>query len=212
MIFVILDKTETKENRTNGSAVSVFPVCPKAKRLATNSSVVSVPYSVRYSKRSKTIRITIKGGSRVVVSAPLGTSKRTIGMFVREKDRWITHHITSRTYITLPSDKASFLKYQEKASALVLERIRFFNTLEQCTIQKIGIKNHKSQWGSCSSGKNIYINYRVIFLPQYLADYVIMHELCHLREMNHSRRFWDLLKEYVPNFRAREKDLKQYVF
>lgn len=75
---------------------------------------------------------------------------------------------------------------------------------------KIFIKNSRTRWGSCSSKGNLNFNYRLSLLPAHLAHYVIVHELCHLREFNHSQRFWDLVALTVPEYKACREELKKY--
>ena len=74
------------------------------------------------------------------------------------------------------------------------------------------ITDSKGRWGSCSSRKQININYRVIMLPPAVIDYILVHELCHLAEMNHSKRFWRLVGQCYPSFNAAKMNLKQYSF
>ncbi len=78
------------------------------------------------------------------------------------------------------------------------------------TYNRVVVKNNISNWGSCSSKGNINLNLRLVTLPQSLQDYVMLHELCHLREMNHGPRFHALLESMCPDHRALEKELKQY--
>jgi predicted metal-dependent hydrolase len=74
---------------------------------------------------------------------------------------------------------------------------------------KIAIRNQKTRWGSCSRRGNLNFNYRVGLLPQKLMDYVIVHELCHLGEFNHSYKFWDLVAKTVPEYKAIRQELKR---
>ncbi|MEM6803204.1 MAG: SprT family zinc-dependent metalloprotease [Bacteroidota bacterium] len=76
-------------------------------------------------------------------------------------------------------------------------------------INAIRTKDLKSKWGSCSSKRNINLNWHLILLPPPIVDYVIIHELMHLREMNHSKRFWNWVAHYYPNYKLAEKSLKQ---
>lgn len=78
------------------------------------------------------------------------------------------------------------------------------------TYNRVFIKNNVSNWGSCSSKGNINLNLRLVTLPQSLQDYVMLHELCHLKEMNHGPKFHALLESLCPNHRTLEKELKQY--
>ncbi|MDB5254321.1 MAG: putative metal-dependent hydrolase [Parcubacteria group bacterium] len=104
-----------------------------------------------------------------------------------------------------PSPK--YLKHKEAARALVIERLEHFNLFYTFQYKRIFIKNHKSRWGSCSKQGNLNFNYRIIFLPPKLADYLIVHELCHLGEFNHSPRFWDLVEQTLPDWKKRRREL-----
>jgi predicted metal-dependent hydrolase len=74
----------------------------------------------------------------------------------------------------------------------------------------VAIKNMKSRWGSCSSKGNLNFHYRVAFLPEELLDYVIVHELCHLKLFNHSKAFWNLVAEKSPNYSQLRKQLQHH--
>jgi predicted metal-dependent hydrolase len=95
-----------------------------------------------------------------------------------------------------------------KAKALVHERLAFFNQHYGYSINKIAIRNQKTRWGSCSSKGNLNFNYKIIYLPPEAQDYLIVHELVHLKEFNHSKRFWDLVLETIPNCKEIGYNLK----
>jgi predicted metal-dependent hydrolase len=78
------------------------------------------------------------------------------------------------------------------------------------TFGRITVKNIKTRWGSCSAVNNINLNLHLMQLPDRLIDYVLLHELAHVKEKNHSQRFWDFLEEICPNARQLDKELKQY--
>jgi hypothetical protein len=88
------------------------------------------------------------------------------------------------------------------------ERLAVFNTHYNFAYKRVFIKNQKSCWGSCSLQRNLNFNYKLAFLPSHLADYVIVHELCHLAELNHSPRFWSLVARTCPEYKQRRKELK----
>lgn len=90
-------------------------------------------------------------------------------------------------------------------------RIEYFNQFYNFHFENIRIKDQKSRWGSCSAKKNINLNYRIFLLPDEIRDYIILHELCHLKEMNHSKRFWDLIKKEMPDFFQIKSKLKKYI-
>lgn len=91
---------------------------------------------------------------------------------------------------------------------LVHERLAFFNAHYNFKIGKIAIRNQRSRWGSCSKKGNLNFNYRIALLPAHLVDYIIVHELSHISEFNHSKDFWSLVAETLPDWRARRRELK----
>jgi predicted metal-dependent hydrolase len=114
-------------------------------------------------------------------------------------------HFRRKKKVYKPSPK--YLRYKEAARTLVIERLEHFNTFYNFHYKRIFIKNHKSRWGSCSKQGNLNFNYRIVFLPPKLADYLIVHELCHLGEFNHSPRFWKLVERTLPDWKKRRKEL-----
>jgi predicted metal-dependent hydrolase len=101
------------------------------------------------------------------------------------------------------------LKYREIARTVVHARLEHFNKYYQLEYRKVFIKNQKSRWGSCSSKKNLNFNYRIALLPTELQDYLVVHELCHLGQMNHSEQFWNLVAEMLPNYQQLDSRLKK---
>jgi len=98
--------------------------------------------------------------------------------------------------------------YKELAINLADNRIKYFNSFYNFKINKVRIKNQKSRWGSCSKKRNLNFNYKIIYLKPKLADYLIVHELCHLGELNHSRRFWALVKKTIPDYRKVNREMR----
>lgn len=98
---------------------------------------------------------------------------------------------------------------REEARALVHARLAHFAPMYGVELRKVFIKNHKSRWGSCSTKGNLNFNYKIVLLPPDVADYIIVHELCHLREFNHSARFWTLVAEVVPNHLVVRRRLRE---
>ncbi|MDB5224944.1 MAG: putative metal-dependent hydrolase, partial [Candidatus Adlerbacteria bacterium] len=98
---------------------------------------------------------------------------------------------------------------KEAARALVHARLSVFNQHYQLQVKKVFIRNQKTRWGSCSSRGNLNFNYRLAMLPLHLVDYVVVHELCHLGQFNHSPAFWALVEKTLPNYKALRAELKQ---
>jgi len=101
------------------------------------------------------------------------------------------------------------IKKRELARKLVFEKIKYFNSFYSFKINRVAIKNTKTRWGSCSEYANLNFNYKIIYLRPELADYLIVHELCHLGELNHSKIYWDLVKKTIPNYAKINKELRR---
>jgi len=112
----------------------------------------------------------------------------------------ILGHLTARDF------KAN----KKKAYALIMDRIAHFNQSGEFPVGKVFIKNQKTRWGSCSGKRNLNFNYKLLFLPENLRDYIIIHELCHLKEMNHSKNFWTLVSTHVPDYKTLRKNIRLY--
>lgn len=105
-------------------------------------------------------------------------------------------------------NKKHYARYKEQTRMLVHARLAFFNAHYRYKVGRVFIKNSKSRWGSCSSRGNLNFNYKLLFLPPEVADYVIVHELCHLKEFNHGPAFWALVAQTVPNHKVLRKALR----
>jgi predicted metal-dependent hydrolase len=115
------------------------------------------------------------------------------------------------------SSRKNYLKYKKQARTLVLERLEFYKNIYTVggynfKVGRISIRNQKTRWGSCSKAGNLNFNYRIALLPPALADYVVVHELCHIGEFNHSRSFWNLVAVACPNYREIRNELKKKRF
>lgn len=93
-----------------------------------------------------------------------------------------------------------FTEHREVAREHTLARLHHFNQYYNFTWNRVAIRNQRRRWGSCSSLKNLNFNYKLILLPSHLQDYIIVHELCHLVELNHGKRFWELVAEQIPAY------------
>ena len=104
--------------------------------------------------------------------------------------------------------RADYVALKEGARILAENRISHYNKLYKFKINRLSIKNTKSRWGSCSKKGNLNFNYKIAKLPLEMADYVIVHELCHLQEFNHSPKFWKLVSLALPNYKDLRKKFK----
>lgn len=177
-----------------------------------------IDYKVLKSRRTKNLRITVKQTGECVVSAPRWVTENTIKQFVESKLDWVLKVLKNfKDKGFLPIEKRQtkkqkrqeYLKLKEKARSLVLERLEFFNRHYNFKYNKIAIRAQSTRWGSCSANKNLNFNYKVALLSPYLLDYIVVHELCHLGQFNHSKAFWFLVGETIPDFKERVMELKK---
>ncbi len=101
-----------------------------------------------------------------------------------------------------------YLSNKEQARIVILARVDYWNQFYNFNYNRIAIRNQKRCWGSCTSLKNLNFNYKLIFLPSHLQDYIIVHELCHLSELNHGENFWKLVSRSIPEYKLHIKELK----
>lgn len=119
------------------------------------------------------------------------------------------HIYSSNDWGTLTlTDKTKIL--QKLAKTYIKPRIDALAKRCKLPFNKLSIRNQKGRWGSCSSKKDISINWRIMQLPQAVGDYVLIHELCHTQHMNHSKKFWNLVAHNCPNYQAAEQWLDDY--
>ncbi len=171
-------------------------------------------YTLRKSKRAKRVRLAVYCDGSVVVTSPPGVRQSVIDKFVSEKRQWVIDKV--KFYSSIDSSAVrvfshdDYLKHKDVALTLVKERVEFYNKTYRYSFNKISVKNQKTRWGSCSKKQNLNFNYKVLFLPEHLRDYIIVHEICHLKELNHSQKFWALVGEILPNYLEIRKELRKH--
>lgn len=102
--------------------------------------------------------------------------------------------------------------YKKIAKQILTDRLAFIENRVKLKSNALKFSDSKGRWGSCNSFGVIHLNWRVIMLPPKIIDYVIVHELCHLSEMNHSKNFWALVAKFMPEYETRKKEIKEYAF
>ena len=172
-------------------------------------------YHVRIIRsRRKTIGIQIQSSDLVVIRAPLHTSTEEIFRLTGQKRAWIEKHLEMAARRETQKRQAEPLA-ESDIRALSRQALDYFPGRTRMWAERIGvgygritIRNQKTRWGSCSSKGNLNFNCLLMLCPEEIRDYVIVHELCHRKEMNHSPRFWGLVEAAMPDYRARRKWLK----
>ena len=162
-----------------------------------------------YIKRSrrKTLSIQIEPDLSVLIKAPFYASDRDIAKFLEDSKDWIKKHreiVKKRVRETEDIPKLSMEEIRslaEEAMNDIPERVRRFAPIVGVSYGRITIRNQKSRWGSCSSKGNLNFNCLLMLAPEKERDYVVVHELCHRKEMNHSKRFWEEVAKVLPDYK-----------
>ena len=171
-----------------------------------------VEYILKNSKRVKRMRLSIHRSGDFVVTKPYGLNKKIVELFIQQKSKWVLSKLEyfkqSEDGFFLGDNKSNYLKHKNNALAFARARVDYYNQFYNFDFNKISVKNQKTRWGSCSRKGNLNFNYKILFLPEKSADYIIVHELCHLGELNHSKRFWNLVAKVMPDYSEIRKSLK----
>lgn len=177
---------------------------------------MKIPYEIIRSKR-KTYGISVMPGGKVTVRIPLRGSERFAVSMVESKKNWIAVSVLKMQAVEptppqkekSPSEKRLEAIYRDAAREYFPKRVSYFSHVLGVNYGKITIRDQKTRWGSCSSKGNLSFNWRLILAPPNVLDYVVVHELCHRKEMNHSQRFWALVESVMPEYREYRKWLKE---
>jgi predicted metal-dependent hydrolase len=161
------------------------------------------------------MRFTVSARGVFVVTEPKITPHSFIEKMLRTRAKWIIDQIERLSKFAVPTPRLSIkekkARYKEhKAAALALaeRRTQYLNQSYGFSYQKISIRDQKTRWGSCSKKGNLSFSYKIALMPEYLADYIIVHELCHLGSFDHSKKFWSLVAEKIPDHKALRKELR----
>lgn len=169
-----------------------------------------IAYELKINPRSKNLRLSIGSGGKVLITMPRFYPKILAKNFLIKQSDWILEKIKESQKNKKPAlSNLDYFKKKAQARKIILNKINILNQAYNFKFLRIAIRNQKSRWGSCSAKGNLNFNYKICFLPENLQDYIIIHELCHLRELNHSPAFWKLVAQTVPNYLAARKELRK---
>ena len=167
-------------------------------------------YEIIYSIR-KTISLCVKDG-RLVVKAPLGTSRRRIEEMVASHADWIEKNIIKQRERNAKFDSLTekdIANLRKLAKRIIPIKVEHFANIMGLKYGRITITSAKTRFGSCSAKGNLSFSYRLMLYPEEAIDYVVVHELAHLVEMNHSSRFYKIIESVLPDYKKRKKLLKK---
>jgi len=186
----------------------------------------TIPYTLRRSRRARHVRLTVYGDGRVVLTSPAGVGEHVAERFIREHAEWLTAKLEFFRKRRERGDgsgsdagpaphrrprftRADYLRNKPRALALVREKVaRFVAVYDLAQPRSISIRNQRTRWGSCSRRGNLSFSWKIVLLTPRAQDYLIVHELCHLAEFNHSPRFWALVARAVPEYKEIRKKMR----
>lgn len=159
----------------------------------------------------KTLAVQIRTDGTVIARAPLRMPKDRILCFLSEKASWIRmqqgrmqEREKMRQQARIHLDAAQEKELRERAKSVLAQRTAYFARQIGVTYGRITVRDQKTRWGSCSQTGNLNFNFRLILAPLEVLDYVVVHELCHRRQMNHSTQFWQEVAQVLPDYRKRK--------
>lgn len=162
----------------------------------------------------KSISVEVTRDCEVIVRAPYRMPKMDIEKFLADRTEWISKHLSEMRERMEKSDSSPAFSEEEldrmnkSMQSKVPARVEYFSRIMGLEYGRITVRPMVSRWGSCTSEKNLCFNTLLDLVPEYVLDYVVVHELCHTVEMNHSRAFWGLVSRQIPDYAERRKWLR----
>ena len=163
--------------------------------------------------RRKTVSLTVRDGD-IIVRAPLGTTEKDAEAFIKKHEAWIKKKTEEQRAAAAEAEKTGKLSPEQiqtlaqQAALYIPLRAKYYADLLGVRYNGVTIRCQRTRWGSCSTKKNLNFNCLLMLAPQEAVDAVAAHEVCHLVEMNHSPRFYELLTRICPDYQQWDKWLK----
>lgn len=172
-----------------------------------------IPLTIIHSNKAKRFRLSYSPGHEIRVTVPQMMSDATLSILLKQYESRILKYHLARSDSIIDSNpdlsdhsRGHFVTNKKSALQFCTHKVEQRNATLWWNYNKITVKSLKTKRWSCSSQWNLNFNYKLMFLPEQMADYVIVHELCHLREMNHGPKFWKLVEEvYGPEWKKWRK-------
>lgn len=175
-----------------------------------------IPYEIIKSNR-KSVSFSFTREATLLIKAPLFMSDRQIMALLQDRQPWVLENY--RKYCAIAEQNSHYSdtqkhflekKYRQIAKRYIPERVAYFQQFTGGTYNTIAIREQKTRWGSCSSNGTLSFHWRLMMAPPHVLDYVVVHELCHLTHMNHSKAFWELVEKVMPDYKLYRNWLKEH--
>lgn len=169
-------------------------------------------YEIIYSNR-KTLAIQITSDGAVKVRAPKRFPVSDIHNFLSDKEDWVLKNLAKMEYrkpiVPAPLSEGERKRYIQIARDIFAQKTAYYASIMHTTYGRISIREQKTRWGSCSTDGNLNYNWRLIFAPEEILNYIVVHELAHRKEMNHSPAFYAVVKSILPEYKKYQKWLRE---
>ncbi len=187
-------------------------------RIQYQSKIYDLPYTLIRSSR-KSYSISVSPDAQITLRVPMYTTDKEIQHLLIEKRLWIiTRYLEALKHqqelpvsdLTDTQRAALERRYIDAAKEYFPKRAAYYQQYTGGTYHRISIRDQKTRWGSCSAKGTLSFNWRLMLAPPAVLDYVVVHELCHLTHMNHSKAFWALVESVCPDYRTHRRWLKEH--
>ena len=188
------------------------PWNPQTCGAEPSGEFISIPFEIIRSSR-KTMALQIAPDGHLVMRLPRRLPEKEAFDFAMRHEGWIGKNyrkVTEQKREQPVYAEEEIRAYIEKLRPVLEHRVSYYAARMGVDYGRITIRNQRTRWGSCSSAGNLNFNWRLSLLPESLCDYVIVHELAHRLEMNHSARFWMHVARILPDYKERRRLLKAY--
>jgi predicted metal-dependent hydrolase len=166
-------------------------------------------YALRRRKGNRCLKLSAYPDGYLVVSAPARYPIFLINSWLKRNVDWIKRRMPLDITEKIRDDRKEYESKKDEIRNWLAESLDILNRAYGFRYERISVRRVRTRWGSCSARKNLNFNYKIYFLEKDLQDYVMIHELCHLEELNHSRKFWELVARTIPDFREKRKKLRK---
>ena len=181
-------------------------------RIVASAKINMINYTLKRSTRARSLRLAVYPDGDIVVTSPYFFGLAAIERFVLQHAGWISEKIEkSKSRLVLHIDRREISMHKKYAASIARARCEYFADIYGVTYKKITIRAPKTRWGSCSRAGNLSFHYKIALLPARLVDYIIVHEICHLIEFNHSKAFWAHVAKTIPDHKIFRKELHTVV-
>jgi len=163
----------------------------------------SIDVELRKHHFSKQLRLSVRRG-KVLVTLPKRYPYRVAEQFARSKKTWIAGQLASSRPLAEPTTSQ-----RQQAANLTKALVEDWADTMNFNYSRISIRNQSTRWGSCSTSGTLSFNWRILLLPKHLQDYLVIHELAHVSQPNHSKKFWQIVARFDANYTSHRRQLRQ---